>query len=106
MGPRSCERGNIGVHHRNGHGHQASMGPRSCERGNFKQLRKKADPYELQWGRARASAEMSVVVNIGLLSSTLQWGRARASAEMYARAVFPHPGGPSFNGAALVRARK
>ncbi len=61
MGPRSCERGN---HVANDAplklSFLASMGPRSCERGNaaigvaiigFIAL--------LQWGRARASAEMS-----------------------------------------------
>src|SRR5581483_2888847 len=60
---------------------------------------------ELQWGRARASAEMGTCAKNANHASLLQWGRARASAEMR------EPSGERqksqcFNGAALVRARK
>src|SRR5581483_10204499 len=107
------------------------MGPRSCERGNSKNfvarqriyfgfngaalVRARKSPGEqiprarltaLQWGRARASAEMP---SFGFSLShhpMLQWGRARASAEI--RCGFPsrHAHFNGFNGAALVRARK
>ncbi len=36
----------------------------------------------LQWGRARASAEMASRRRLATEIFTLQWGRARASAEM------------------------
>src|SRR5581483_12023668 len=108
------------------------MGPRSCERGNGLQ----PDPNKprmprLQWGRARASAEMGTAPSASAPSATLQWGRARASAEIWlalwrqrlpgnglqwgrARAsaemgspwLRSSPGWRGFNGAALVRARK
>src|SRR5581483_6245102 len=60
----------------------ASMGPRSCERGNVKMVTLIERAYcSLQWGRARASAEIVPV-------------RAHRRRER------------CFNGAALVRARK
>ena len=59
------------------------MGPRSCERGDF--IVELPDvPYEeqLQWGRARASAETALPSVVAPVHSlTLQWGRAHASAE-------------------------
>src|SRR5581483_2430204 len=86
----------------------ASMGPRSCERGNDADqelVRRYCE--QLQWGRARASAEIATFVSVAFprhLASmgprscergnnlttapsggnlfVLQWGRARASAEM------------------------
>src|SRR5581483_6607205 len=131
------------------------MGPRSCERGNSKNfvarqriyfgfngaalVRARKSPGEqiprarltaLQWGRARASAEMP---SFGFSLShhpMLQWGRARASAEIMLAKLLTDirseaSMGPrscergncgiqktktrsftSFNGAALVRARK
>src|SRR5581483_6053962 len=108
------------------------MGPRSCERGNhFAHPAPPHKPERLQWGRARASAEIFccqnahstvfrasmgprscergnplAMVGPGPGESTLQWGRARASAEI----TEEYGGGlldvVSFNGAALVRARK
>src|SRR5581483_3823440 len=84
------------------------MGPRSCERGNAAQHRFHQRHREmLQWGRARASAEMCVSVRESRILRRLQWGRARASAEI---GLGAGPGelepGVRFNGAALVRARK
>src|SRR5581483_9795559 len=61
----------------------ASMGPRSCERGN-----------------------QPATVSCASLPEWLQWGRARASAEMPATLLVPHVARARFNGAALVRARK
>ncbi len=59
----------------------------------------------LQWGRARASAEISFLLLSSAISIPLQWGRARASAEI-TRNRFPCGVQGRFNGAALVRARK
>src|SRR5581483_10834540 len=108
------------------------MGPRSCERGNPSEkdaalLGSRA----LQWGRARASAEIpprgvhheiAAVASMGPRScergndrvrdfdrtsgALLQWGRARASAEIVRRIDTGHMAERRFNGAALVRARK
>ncbi len=107
MGPRSCERGNMTGYPHGRPGYViASMGPRSCERGNTRTLRYSCSAAcWLQWGRARASAEIIAQRLIGLGVAELQWGRARASAEM----TDPNKWGfysYSFNGAALVRARK
>ncbi len=131
MGPRSCERGNPTSRERSAHvAGAASMGPRSCERGNIVRV-----PHPslyrmlLQWGRARASAEISDRWRISRSGSRLQWGRARASAEIdygahrsirvgrlqWGRARASAEMAPTvtatvtparFNGAALVRARK
>jgi len=60
----------------------ASMGPRSCERGNSAPIKQVAGKVMLQWGRARASAEMTVTTPKVTPSAMLQWGRARASAEI------------------------
>ncbi len=84
MGPRSCERGNdtggrVGI----GDEFDASMGPRSCERGNEPVS---PNPMRivrlLQWGRARASAEILRPRSAATPRNSLQWGRARASAEI------------------------
>ncbi len=62
---------------------------------------------KLQWGRARASAEMTPAGALGSGTSlTLQWGRARASAEMNRYRLTRCGLCGCFNGAALVRARK
>src|SRR5581483_8633215 len=64
-------------------------------------------PVGLQWGRARASAEISA--HRGVIprdADLLQWGRARASAEIGLSSVAACCTCTSFNGAALVRARK
>src|SRR5579885_3104256 len=103
MGPRSCERGNMTGYPHGRPGYViASMGPRSCERGNTRTLRYSCSAAcWLQWGRARASAEIIAQRLIGLGVAELQWGRARASAEM----TDPNKWGfysYSFNGAALV----
>src|SRR6267154_1415890 len=58
------------------------MGPRSFERGN----RVRKDRDEPAW-------------------ITLQWGRAHSSAEIHGMWAIP-PSCSSFNGAALIRARK
>ena len=86
--------------------------------------------FELQWGRARASAEILLPSAAVLRPLVLQWGRARASAEIRKillpdNAFISASMGPRscergnrhwlrpatlaahrFNGAALVRARK
>src|SRR5581483_10983974 len=110
----------------------ASMGPRSCERGNSEThpvrhvepscfngaalVRARKSPYSasreaaadlLQWGRARASAEIRMSrPSSSLRPLRLQWGRARASAEMRLRTSGATWRTRGFNGAALVRARK
>ena len=81
MGPRSFERGNNSSWALFKRVPLTSMGPRSFERGNVIDEMSKATQGELQWGRARSSAETPP-------------GR-RFSCE-----------GRDFNGAALVRARK
>src|SRR5579884_348823 len=59
MGPRSCERGNTSPVACAKKASNASMGPRSCERGNDTRLRASRQALDLlQWGRARASAEI------------------------------------------------
>src|SRR5581483_3205081 len=61
----------------------ASMGPRSCERGNIVHGGDEAaQDIELQWGRARASAEIPALAHPRADARPLQWGRARASAEI------------------------
>src|SRR5579884_2854786 len=107
MGPRSCERGNSLNLGRAAFQSRASMGPRSCERGNVLILpgsvpvpcgfngaalvrARKWDGKGarvsfvawLQWGRARASAEITSENFNDIYHSELQWGRARASAEI------------------------
>src|SRR5581483_9284055 len=132
MGPRSCERGNDSGRYSGERIAQfASMGPRSCERGNCAALpREWRCAHWLQWGRARASAEMTLAIDTSSYLRTLQWGRARASAEMRrstgsdmraARLQWGRARASAeitrqrkslemivlcFNGAALVRARK
>src|SRR5581483_5996391 len=108
MGPRSCERGNVRLGLARLGLARASMGPRSCERGNaastgpsrsgttrfngaaLVRARKCGCDLDqvgfgllLQWGRARASAEIRQATNsLARPPQTLQWGRARASAEI------------------------
>src|SRR5581483_10426325 len=108
MGPRSCERGNVGSEARLRLIYRfASMGPRSCERGNLFLLTRNAFRASSRFNgaalvRARKSGDPS---SGGNGSSSLQWGRARASAEIQVAAQ-PNPAVKGFNGAALVRARK
>ncbi len=83
----------------------ASMGPRSCERGNRSQRQPAVADYKLQWGRARASAEIPSPQARTKEGAKLQWGRARASAEMRQSRLVGRLLA-RFNGAALVRARK
>ncbi len=108
MGPSSCERGNT-PSWQMGH----TLGPRfngaalvRARKWHERQGWLQPYPGPLQWGRARASAEMR---SDGLREIRpmlwLQWGRARASAEI-SRYHSLHPVRCSFNGAALVRARK
>src|SRR5581483_5856689 len=61
---------------------RASMGPRSCERGNRAEWARLPRRLGLQWGRARASAEIAETATPSFAPNALQWGRARASAEM------------------------
>ncbi len=106
------------------------MGPRSCERGNKTHGTPQSASPTLQWGRARASAEIRAAhyrlvcplrfngaalvrarkcfssVTTTERLSLLQWGRARASAEMKGGDMSEWPEDLRFNGAALVRARK
>src|SRR5581483_5339314 len=66
----------------------ASMGPRSCERGNQPRCARVPVCRRLQWGRARASAEIDLVADLRHHAGTrLQWGRARASAEIRRHAL-------------------
>src|SRR5581483_1770180 len=83
MGPRSCERGNLRKQPVSVSRLHASMGPRSCERGNdlVADLRHHAI---LRFNgaalvRARKSEQEPIDSYVLIL---LQWGRARASAEM------------------------
>ena len=62
------------------------MGPRSCERGNRRRKAMREINERLQWGRARASAEMRIHALLNSFLIQLQWGRARASAEICSRA--------------------
>src|SRR5579884_509456 len=58
MGPRSDERGNGHPAHELLAKHTPSMGPRSDERGNGEETTPVEPPINLQWGRARMSAEI------------------------------------------------
>src|SRR5581483_6034507 len=84
------------------------MGPRSCERGNGLQ----PDPNKprmplLQWGRARASAEMHRAGQAFWRESLGFNGAALVRARKYGwRSGGKDCQGTGFNGAALVRARK
>ncbi len=103
--PRSCERGE-GIRRRRIHnvGH-ASTEPRSCERG---ECFTKADHFSgamLQRSRARASAESFKVVAIQLLPRSFN-GAALVRARRVAGEELRSSGSRSFNGAALVRARR
>ena len=84
MGPRSGERGRpifgLVCHLPTQAG--ASMGPRSGERGRmFQMLSTTAIVYGLQWGRALVSAEGVLLNTSTKLLVVLQWGRALVSAE-------------------------
>ncbi len=58
MGPRSDERGNDITGYKAPDAEQPSMGPRSDERGNANSKEANALWRDLQWGRARMSAEI------------------------------------------------
>jgi len=62
-------------------------------------------PKWLQWSRARESAERVSFFSPFFNSAPLQWSRARESAESY-RLRIVRVESTSFNGAALVRARR
>ncbi len=108
MGPRSCERGNkVGILHPDFR-LAASMGPRSCERGNRVTTTSPTTQVDrLQWGRARASAEIG---RLAVKVEPLQF--ASMGPRSCERGNAPElPSGARdrfarFNGAALVRARK
>ncbi len=84
------------------------MGPRSCERGNpRKQRTKNEKTKKLQWGRARASAE--IAERQAELRDELAASMGPRSCERGndTKVVQSNTGNPwGFNGAALVRARK
>src|SRR5206468_592966 len=62
------------------------------------------DVFRLQWGRARAGAEFFRFFSTSDIRLLLQWGRARAGAEF--RSTPPAAARPGcFNGAAPARAR-
>ena len=84
MGPRSSERGNAcNARDQPYYRPMASMGPRSSERGNaFERCGGDHRPGELQWGRARLSAEIQQAIEHQPAEVALQWGRARLSAEI------------------------
>src|SRR5438270_923159 len=83
MGPRSDERGNAAKNFPAIAAQVASMGPRSDERGNAATAFTFCNSAELQWGRALMSAEIFVILVVGLFAGQLQWGRALMSAEFY-----------------------
>ena len=106
-GPRSFERGNQGVPRGPRPGRLASTGPRSFERGNaVADLKHKFSAFRLQRGRAHSSAEID----------SQQWVAARPCAASTGPRSFERGniaghrcgriGRSSFNGAALIRARK
>ena len=132
MGPRSFERGNLGVHRvfvyqrlsfngaalirarkygrSNGarKSGEASMGPRSFERGNSIPVSApgwrccRASMGPRSFERGNPPPRPRSPSNI----DALQWGRAHSSAEIGQRPIRPKNCGPRFNGAALIRARK
>src|SRR5581483_5803124 len=85
----------------------ASMGPRSCERGNASPVRERLFRVQrLQWGRARASAEMArAIAREGRIRSRFN-GAALVRARKCLSVCEQRPWWLGFNGAALVRARK
>ncbi len=131
MGPRSCERGNAHTTYYQCYVNWASMGPRSCERGNvvelggdlFWKLRFNGAalvrarkcriaafwPFaegQLQWGRARASAEISCNAAAKGHVDTASMGPRSCERGNLSRYARTRRASRSFNGAALVRARK
>ncbi len=83
------------------------MGPRSCERGNCGRMGGGAQSASRFNGAALVRARKSRAQETERKYHTLlQWGRARASAEIRRTPVTPRSTLPCFNGAALVRARK
>jgi len=105
------------------------MGPHSFECGNLQVDENRVSlEGQLQWGRTRSSAEMSIPAGSrSICPASLQWGRTRSSAEIDGPRVIPPAAsmGPHsfecgnepgtqlpqrriqrFNGAALVRVRK
>ena len=107
MGPRSCERGNGGERGDDVARRRASMGPRSCERGNARIAdRVSRIRASLQWGRARASAEICGLIRRRLFPLTCFNGAALVRARKLCLCVLERNRLASFNGAALVRARK
>src|SRR5581483_4336240 len=84
------------------------MGPRSCERGNPCRSRLHGlDPLELQWGRARASAEiLKYVYSLHCVQEASMGPRSCERGNASAAGTTGIAGSLGFNGAALVRARK
>src|SRR5581483_1499259 len=87
MGPRSCERGNSAVVAGRPGREIASMGPRSCERGNSSACREACHLVYRFNGAALVRARKLPRILVGVSPTCLlQWGRARASAEIRALA--------------------
>ena len=84
-GPRSCERGEVFVPKNETKPVNASTGPRSCERGEVVYNLSSATLQLLQRGRARVSAESSLLPWFTNGNRSLQRGRARVSAERNGR---------------------
>ncbi len=83
MGPRSCDRGEIGAGLGAGAALVASMGPRSCDRGEaFSSSRTCSHISGLQWGRGHVTAESrNQDVESPNQHVMLQWGRGHVTAE-------------------------
>ena len=110
MGPRPRGRGNAG--HRKGICRElnASMGPRPRGRGNRQNLllRQAANIVASMGPRPRGRGNLLGRRQVQPATSQLQWGRARAGAEIrtgWSRRA-GHRSAPRFNGAAPARARK
>src|SRR5581483_10983973 len=108
MGPRSCERGNTHVPTLLVLASvAASMGPRSCERGNeIAHIRCNVAYAWLQWGRARASAEIAPGTAHHRTALVASMGPRSCERGNVKSCITSTCLRHRFNGAALVRARK
>src|SRR5581483_1336904 len=108
MGPRSCERGNGNLREKRKSRELASMGPRSCERGNEGTVGRTPEIAVLQWGRARASAEMGCDIVLEMSGWYVASMGPRSCERGNNADDHKEERRPPycFNGAALVRARK
>ena len=81
------------------------MGPRPRGRGVSQVRTSGSSNFSLQWGRARAGAELNWTAMGCVRSALLQWGRARAGAELLTGDKDSALARKGFNGAAPARAR-